>query len=591
MFKSIRWKLVVMFILMVVSIIIIVGTFFRISISDYYINEFKSTMTNAFYGEFYSQLNNAVSDNNTNALSSVIEAYSGRLGIDMFRNVYLLDGNNGKIIYRTDKNSFESIEKTSNVISALNGRDGSEISDQAAYMDFARPLIQNGNVKYIIYVKDTKEELSEIIGTILTIILQALLFGLFISFILGYFMSKTITSPIISLTRRAELMSAGNFETRIDVKSDDEIGQLTQTFNTMALTLKDTLATIEDEKNKIETILLFMTDGVMAFDSNGAVTHINHAAQKMLTLKESGSIEFDTYFKELGADISLSEIIFKTDETLERDLIVIDRHIQVFFASILSDGETVSAVIVVLRDITEQHKLELSRREFVSNVSHELRTPITTIKSYTETILETEDLPKETIFNFMKVVHSEADRMTRLVYDLLELSRLDYDSQNMKKDYFDLKLLLNDICDKLSFEVDAHSHKMILSFANNIGKFYGNRDRIEQVITNIIVNAVKYTPAGGEIKVSAGNLYDNIYIKVKDNGIGIPEEDVSHVFDRFYRVDKARSRQNGGGTGLGLAIAKEIVAAHNGTITIKSNVNVGTEITLKFPCKKDVTLS
>lgn len=580
-----------MFILMVVSVIILVGTFFRISISDFFINEFKSTMSTAFYGEFFAQLSDAPEDEPLEAISSVVEAYSGRLGIDMFRNVYVLDGKTGKILFRTDKNSFETVEKTPNVISALNGKDGVEITDQNAYMDYARPLIKNNAVAYVIYVKDTKDELGEIIGTILTIILQALLFGLLISFILGYFMSKTITSPIISLTRRAELMSAGDFEARIDVKADDEIGQLTQTFNIMATRLKDNLATIEEEKNKIETILLFMTDGVMAFDSAGVVIHINHAAEKMLNISDNAEIRFDRFFKELGADISLSEIIFKMNDTLERDLIVCDRRIQVFFAAIANENDNVSAVIVVLRDITEQHKLELSRREFVSNVSHELRTPITTIKSYAETMLESEDLPKETLRNFLTVVHSEADRMTRLVYDLLELSRLDYDSQSMAKDFFDIKTLLKDIYDKLSFETEAYEHHMTLSFANDVGLFYGNRDRIEQVITNIIVNAIKYTPPGGEIRVSAGNVYDNIYIKVKDNGIGIPEEDVPYIFDRFYRVDKARSRQNGGGTGLGLAIAKEIVSAHNGTILIKSEINVGTEITLKFPCKKDVTLS
>ena len=235
-----------------------------------------------------------------------------------------------------------------------------------------------------------------------------------------------------------------------------------------------------------------------------------------------------------------------------------------------------------MRDVTKLHKLELSRREFVSNVSHELRTPITTIKSYTETILDSEDMPMETARSFLEVVRSEADRMTRLVFDLLELSRLDYDNSSMPKEKFDLKQLLENIVSKLAFEADSHEHKLSLAFAGKMDLFFGNCDRIEQVITNIIVNAVKYTPNGGEIKVSAGQIYGNFYVKVKDNGIGIPEEDLPHVFDRFYRVDKARSRSSGG-TGLGLAIAKEIVNAHNGDIKITSEKGKGTEVTLRFP--------
>lgn len=579
-----------MFMLMVVSVILLVGTFFRISISNFYINEFEDKMTATFDGEFFTQVNAVAADaDSLSKISSMLDAYAGRLGIDMFRNAYLLDGSTGKILFRTDKNTFDSLEKTPNIISALNGRDGTELTNKTSYMDYARPIFSNDTVKYVIYTKDTKEELTEVVGTILAIIMQALLFGLGISFVLGYFMSKTITSPIISLTRKAELISAGDFETRLEIKADDEIGQLSRTFDNMASALKGNLMTIAEEKNKVETILMFMTDGVMAFDGNGQVIHINHAAEKLLSVKNVSQIEFDTFFKELGTNISLSEIIFKINETLERDIIVNSRHIQVFFAAISQD-ETVSNVIVVLRDITEQHKLEISRREFVSNVSHELRTPITTIKSYTETLLESGDMPRETMHSFLSVVHREADRMARLVYDLLELSRLDYDKQNMPRESFNIRALLIEITEKLSFEADAAGHSITLSFANQLEPFYGNRDRIEQVITNIIVNAIKYTPPGGNIKVSAGNIYDSIYIKVKDNGIGIPKGDLPHIFDRFYRVDKARSRDSGG-TGLGLAIAKEIITAHDGDISIVSKQGEGTEVTLKFPCKKDVTLS
>ena len=537
MFKSIKWKLVAMFMLMVAAVIILVGTIFRISLSDFYLDEFSDKVTVAFSGEFYE---NVVSETEKgNDLAPVLDAYSGRIGIDLYRNMYLLDGKTGKILYRTDS-GVKDIEKTPNIISALSGVTGDTLNEQLTYMDYAKPVIVNSKVKYVIYVKDTKEELTQIISTVLSIILRALLVGLLISLIIGYFMSETITSPIISLKSKAERMAAGDFGTRIESKAE-----------------------------------------VISFDEGGAITHINPAAKSYLGIDESGT-DFDEYFEKIGADISMSEIIVKKGETIEREITVNDRQLQAFFTSIAPNESVVSAVIVVVRDVTKLHKLELSRREFVSNVSHELRTPITTIKSYTETILDSEDMPMETARRFLEVVRSEADRMTRLVFDLLELSRLDYDNSSMPKEKFDLKLLLENIVSKLAFEADSHEHKLSLAFAGKMDLFFGNRDRIEQVITNIIVNAVKYTPNGGEIKVSAGQIYGNFYVKVKDNGIGIPEEDLPHVFDRFYRVDKARSRSSGG-TGLGLAIAKEIVNAHNGDIKITSEKGKGTEVTLRFP--------
>lgn len=578
MFKSIKWKLVTMFMLMVAAVIILVGTIFRISLSDFYLDEFSDKVEVAFNGEFFENLVSETEKGND--LSAVIDAYAGRIGVDLYRNIYLLDGKTGEILYRTD-NSIKDIEKTANIISALSGKVGSELNEQLTYMDYAKPVIINKTVKYVVYVKDTKEELTQIINTILSIILRALLIGLMISLVLGYFMSETITAPIISLKSKAERIAAGDFGTKIESKAEDEIGELTETFNNMAAKINENLNTISTEKTKLETILKFMTDGVVSFGEDGLITHINPAAKAYLGITEDKTV-FDEYFAEIGADITLSEIIVKRGEPIERELTVGDKQLQAFFTSVAKNEATVSSVTVVVRDVTKLHKLELSRREFVSNVSHELRTPITTVKSYIETILDSDDMPMETARNFLEVVSSEADRMARLVYDLLELSRLDYDNSSMPKEKFDLRKLLENIISKLAFEAESHTHSLSLAFAGKMDLFLGNRDRIEQVITNIIVNAIKYTPDGGDIKVSAGQMYGNVYVKIKDNGIGIPEEDLPHVFDRFYRVDKARSRSSGG-TGLGLAIAKEIVNAHGGDINIVSEKGKGTEVTLRFP--------
>ncbi|MBR6523810.1 MAG: HAMP domain-containing protein [Clostridia bacterium] len=585
MFKSVRLKIVLMFVLMVVSVIVMVGTFFRMSISSYYTNEFSQKITSQAAAELSDRITDlAISGAPHDEIASVIETYSSRLGVDMFRTVYILDGISAQTIYHTNTASIATLEKTPNIIAALSGSEGKTLTDEQSYMDWAKPVMTGDEVAYILYVKDTKEELDEIVGSMLKIILQAMLFGLGISLLLGYFMSKTITSPIISLTRSAERLAAGDFSQKINSEADDEIGQLSRTFNEMATRIKDNVTTIEEEKNKMTAILMHMTDGVMAFDSAGKLIHINRAAIRIIGKHNAENVTFGEFFEKIGADISLSEISFRKNETITRDIDIGGKHIQLFFATSGSKKDSMSAIIVMLRDVTEQMKLEMSRREFVSNVSHELRTPITTIKTYAETLLESEDIPPEMEKNFLGVMHSEADRMARLVSDLLDLSKLDYNPNDMQKEHFDLKALLEDVVKKLGLEATARNQDLSLSFANTMKPIFGNRDRIEQVITNIISNAIKYTPDGGEIKVSAGNIYSSFYIKVKDSGVGIPKEDLQHIFERFYRVDKARSRQSGG-TGLGLAIAKEIVEAHGGQIKIESEFGEGTLVTVKFPVK------
>jgi len=244
-------------------------------------------------------------------------------------------------------------------------------------------------------------------------------------------------------------------------------------------------------------------------------------------------------------------------------------------------GEKTDGVVVVFQDITEQEKLDMERREFVANVSHELRTPLTTVKSYAETLMENAEKGSMEA-NFLDVINIEADRMTRIVKDLLTLSRLDYDRSKLNKTTFSLQNLVRDIVRKLSIDAKNHNNEISFEQTNEIPPFFGDRDRLEQVMTNIISNAVKYTPGGGKITVNCGYQYTDAIITVTDTGIGIPKEDISRIFERFYRVDKARSRKFGG-TGLGLAIAKEIIDAHSGKIEIESTQGKGTKVTVKIP--------
>lgn len=584
MFKSISLKIVIMFAALTLSVIIVIGTMMITTTNAFYHNEFLSLMESVLSDSFKSQLETNIAEGAVfDSIYENVAAYAGQMGIDSFRNFYVLDGKSGKAISGSNNELARSLEPSPNIIAAMMGRPGNDLGTNARFMDYALPINgAGGTVEYIIYVKDSKEESSTILSNIFLIIFQSLFLGIIISVLFGIILSKTIISPITSLTQKAKKITSGDFGSTIDVKSEDEIGQLTETFNNMSYELAQTLNAIKSENEKLETIFRYMTDGVVAFDERGDLMHINPAARKMLQIDESEKIRFDTVFNK--DEISFGQISFLThDRTVETVIERNGKEIKAYIATFRTDSKT-SGVVSVLQDITEQQRLDSSRKEFVANVSHELRTPLTTVKTYTETLRDflNDEIDKAQFDSFLSVIEGESDRMTRLVKDLLILSKLDHGKNQLRMEQFNLSYLLESIIKKMNISACAKKQNLIYEPTNEIASFVGDKDRIEQVVTNIISNAIKYTPDGGDISVTSMCIYDTAYIKVKDTGIGIPKKDLSHIFERFYRVDKARSRAQGG-TGLGLAIAKEIAEAHGGTIEINSVFKKGTEVIIKLP--------
>lgn len=581
--SSISYKIVLMFVLLTISIIIVIGTFMINRIDKFYHEDFEALMNNVFNEEYISRLNQNLENGNAEQVMSSINTYSGQLGIDSFRNYYILDGKTASAINGTNDDLAKTLEATPNIIAALNGNIGDITEASMGYMDFAVPLKNKGEVEYIVYVKDSKDEVNSVVKNILSIIFASLGLGMLISVGFGVLLSKTIISPISSLTQKARRISSGDFGNTIDVKSSDEIGQLTKTFNDMSIELHETLKEKQSEIDKTETILQHMADGVIAFDTDGKIMHINPAAKRLMKIPRIENSTFNYIFREI--DLTMSQVNV-SEKNLEKTINRNGNEIKLFFAKIKT-RERMGGIVVVLQDITEQQKLDNSRREFVANVSHELRTPITTVKGYAETLLESvkdDEYDKGMFETFLSVINNESDRMTRLVKDLLLLSKLDYSKKGLKKEEFDLGFLVEDVVER--FQITAKNEKIALYYEpiSKLPVYIGDRDGIEQVIVNIISNAIKYTSASGKVIVSTGKLKNNFYIKIKDNGIGIPREDLPHIFERFYRVDKARSRERGG-TGLGLAISKDIITAQGGDIVITSDYGLGTEVIITLPVK------
>ncbi|MDY6020846.1 MAG: ATP-binding protein [Oscillospiraceae bacterium] len=583
MFRSLHIKLVMILLLLVTSLMAVVGAFLMTSVTSFYIDDFYAQMSETF-GEsnaafVHTLRSEAAQEDGMQRIQAMIETYSGTLGIDgRNRNYYILDARTGAFLAGSDEGG-ETLEQTENILTARNGSVGDKSDIAANYMDVAIP-ISGGDNSFIIYIRDNRSTVSSLNSELLLIILQALLVGLLVSVTLSFLLAKTIIDPIEKLTEGTERIAKGNFNETLNVESTDEIGILTTTFNDMASVLHKTLEAVENERNKLDTLFLHMTDGVVAYDGNGALIHCNPAAAALLGRK-SEDCRYSELFETMCPFAHV--VSLQRSDFVESELAVGDRSVEVCLAP-FSDEQR-GGVLVVLHDVTEHRKTEERRKEFVANVSHELRTPLTNVRSYAETIREAGDeLSRETENDFLDVVISETDRMTNIVRDLLTLSRLDSGRSEMNMARFPFGAAIDAVLRSIELEARRHHHELTRSYPDSLPIIVGDRGRLEQVMLNVLGNAVKYTPDGGHIHVTAGesSTGDKVWMEVADDGIGIPEADRSRIFERFYRVDKARSRESGG-TGLGLSIATEIVQRHNGTLSLVDREGPGTTVRLELP--------
>lgn len=591
--KSLQWRLVIIIIAVTISLMIVVGIFLNSQVEATYYTNFKKAIDYGFSNWkvdrmfTVDQLRGELSDKKVARSDfSINEDYKS----------YAIVGKTGEILYAAgtkfdegEKRYQNEVLSSSNLLTVLANKGSGDRSrlnrtDSSIFFDYARRVILADGDYVTLYFRYDKEAWGKDLTKLNNIILNSLMLAIVAALIIGYILSKTITVPIVNIMHKAHNIAQGDFEQVLEVKSEDEIGKLTTTFNYMANALKNTLAEISSEKNKIETILYYMTDGVIAFNLKGEIIHSNPASRKMLGDEdEKLEYDFNQFSREYDLGITLEEItVFETSSIKEKTFETNRRVLRIYFAIITGENSKPEGIIAVLQDITEQQKLENMRREFVANVSHELRTPLTSIKSYAETLLDRAVEDRETTERFLQVINSEADRMTRLVKDLLQLSRLDNQQMQWFFKQVHFEGLVRNCIEKIQMEAENKRQVIECFTIGTIPEIQADPDRIQQVIINILGNAMKYTPESGKITVYIGKLYSDVYVKVSDTGIGIPKEDLPRIYERFYRVDKARSREMGG-TGLGLAIAKEIVEAHKGTISITSEWGKGTEVTVKLP--------
>lgn len=527
---------------------------------------------------------NERNSDNAGKLRQIIMQDADKLGVGTATELYILSGDGGVLFA---SNSAEQLRSTNIISGAIEGREGYSDAYFTDNMEFALPVTVSGRVGYIIYVRRALADAHATVRRFIAVLVVTLICSAAAMYLLSLILLRTITKPIKELANQALRLANGDRVSLEVTESPDEIGELSNALLYLSQSRNEHADRSYAEKTKVEKILENMNDGILAFDMKGNLIHINPEAKRVLNRKFVDDIKFNKFFKEINADITLEQLQYTPNEDhAEREVHLNNRVLQLNFV-MYSRESSEGGVIVVIHDVTKHERLESARRDFVADVSHELRTPLTVIKSYADILADTPDANPETRTRFLNTISSETDRMTKIISDLLTLSKLDVDANYTRPhEDIDIRLMLDSLVDRLSLTAKKKDQKLTYTPINDVPGLKGDKDGLERVFTNIISNALKYTPSGGEINIFSSKMYNDIIVKVSDNGIGIPKEQLPNIFDRFYRVDKARSRDKGG-TGLGLAIAKQTIeSAFGGKILISSELNKGTDVTISIPIPK-----
>ncbi|MCS1352659.1 cell wall metabolism sensor histidine kinase WalK [Mechercharimyces sp. CAU 1602] len=602
--NSVQWKLVFIYISLILISMQLIGVYFFRELERYYINE-------EFKNNLYFQAN-LLSE--SEALKEFIlkpptsqDAEQEEIN-DLIDDLFVLGqgtsseggaslqvlNQEGIILGATSTSQKEEIVGQRNIRAnnAINGQEEASIRINSygnRVQVYTMPIKEEGRIIGAVYIEASLEEVYDTILRINRILVNITIFTVLLTALLGFILARTITNPVKEITNQAAAMASGDFERRVKVKSVDEIGRLGIAFNDLAAHLREALTQKEEEKRKLASVLSNMSDGVLAADANGYLIVWNQRAEEIL----QRSLRLgDSFFNTLALPGFTSLPLLEHKETLlelEREGEDHPLIIKVTLTPIRRPNQEEAGFIAVLQDVTEEERLDQQRKEFVANVSHELRTPLTTIISYLEALQDGALDDPELARRFTGVAHQEGERMTRLISDLLQLSRLDAKKIRLQRQPMYIKNHLEAVADRFAVPLQQKQITFRLSFAKNLPKVYIDSDRVNQVLDNLLSNAVKYTPEGESIHLSAYRRADGaVQISIQDTGIGIPQSDLKRIFERFYRVDKARSRSMGG-TGLGLSIAQEIIHAHEGDIWIESVEGEGTTVTFTLPsCEAEV---
>lgn len=597
-FRSINFKIALVFAMLLVVTLEVVGVIFVRQLETQNLSQFKSQVQLQPYVE--NEISAQLERSNMKKANDQIADIIGNINNQNITEIRVIDAKG--VIRGTSNNADRSMvgQKTTdrNVKDVIyNTRSYQQISynktNNTRYFISVVPLINTSgatnNLTGVVYIRANLESVYQNVNNITLIFVVAALIAITIGLFLAVLIARAITRPIEEMRQRTMQIARGDYSGQVQIYGDDELGQLAAAVNDLSVRVEESQELTESERRRLDSVLGYMTDGVLATDRRGRITIVNEMATDFLDLENDqivGKSILDIL--DLRGSVTLRDLLENQDpevldlSTDEQDLIL-----HASFALIQRESGFISGLVCVLHDVTEQQKIDQDRKRFVSNVSHELRTPLTSMKSYIEALVDGAWKDPNVAPNFLKVTQEETDRMMRMINDLLNLSRMDLGTARLDKEYVNLNELFNHILDRFDMilkngEKSEKNYTIKRDFTRRDIWVEVDTDKIQQVLDNIMNNAIKYSPDGGVITCRLVETHNHVIMSITDQGLGIPKEAISHVFDRFYRVDKARSRAQGG-TGLGLAISKEVVQMHGGRIWVESREGEGSTFYISLP--------
>jgi two-component system sensor histidine kinase VicK len=598
-YQSIRVKIALVFALMLMLTLECVGAVFVRQLEHQNLNTFKQTIELPSYVD--NSLSEQLSRPNKKKANQQMRQILSEVNNNNISEIRVIDSKG--IIRSTSTSDNRGIvgqKTTDGTIKAtlVNNRTHSEnIYDSSNHNRYYVNVIplndSNNNVVGAVYLRASLEGVYSNINSITLIYLSAALITIALSLFLAILISQEITRPIEEMRKQTLRIARGDFSGQVRVMGNDELGQLAGAVNNLSVRVEEAQESSDSERRRLDSVLSHMSDGVLATDRRGNVTIVNNMALQLLGVDHEDDLIGKSIIDVLDIrhDYTVRQLINTDQEEMIIDMSNEgnDLILNAYFSPIQRESGFVSGLVCVLHDVTSQQKEERERKQFVSNVSHELRTPLTSVHSYVEALSDGAWQDKEIAPKFLTVIQNETDRMIRMINDLLSLSRMDSGTTKLNLEYVNIKELFNYILNRFDMiikknENDENSKKYTIEryFTSKDLWVEIDTDKFTQVIDNIMNNAIKYSPDGGVITTRLLETHNHVILSISDQGLGIPRKDLGRIFDRFFRVDKARSRKQGG-TGLGLAISKEVVNMLGGQIWVDSVEGKGSTFYISLP--------
>ena len=598
-YQSIKFKIALVFALMLMLTLECVGAVFVRQLEHQNLNTFKQTI------ELPSYVDNSLSEQlvNTNhkKANQKIRKILAEVNNNNISEIRVIDSQG--VVRGTsnfDNRNMIGQKTTEQMVKAtlVNNRSHTENvydnSNHTRYYVNIIPLVDNSNnnVVGVVYLRASLESVYSNINSITLIYLSAALITIVIGLLLAIIISQEITRPIEEMRKQTLRIARGDFSGLVRVMGNDELGQLAGAVNNLSVRVEEAQESSDSERRRLDSVLSHMSDGVLATDRRGNVTIVNNMALQLLGVEHDDELIGKSIIDVLDIrhDYTVRQLVNSEQKEMILDMSNSGSNLilNAYFSPIQRESGFVSGLVCVLHDVTSQQKEEQERKEFVSNVSHELRTPLTSVKSYVEALSDGAWQDKEIAPQFLKVVQDETERMIRMINDLLSLSRMDAGTTKLNLEYVNINELFNYILNRFDMIIKKEEDPKKKKYT--IERFFTKKDlwveidtdKFTQVIDNIMNNAIKYSPDGGVITARLLETHNHVIMSISDQGLGIPRKDLSHIFDRFFRVDKARSRKQGG-TGLGLAISKEVVNMLGGQIWVDSVEGKGSTFYISLP--------